>query len=126
MEKIVNLTQHQSTPEQREAGVFDLPAEKLAEVRKLLTFNSIPTAFEMWGRATAIAEIAEKEGAKKAMIGGAPYFMVSLEKALNWKGIEALYAFSIRESKEVQKEDGTVEKIQVFRHLGFVHGTIGQ
>lgn len=124
--KIVNLTQHQSTPEQREAGVIDLPAETLAEVRKLLTFGTIPTQFEMWGRATAIAEIAEKEGAKQAMIGGAPYFMVSLEKALNWKGIQSLYAFSIRESKEVQKEDGTVEKINVFRHAGFVEGTINR
>ena len=126
MEKIINLTQHASTPEQREAGVVDLPEKSLAEVRKLLTFNSIPTAFEMWGRATAIAEIAEKEGAKKAMIGGPPYFIVSLEKALSWKGIESLYAFSIRESKEVQKKDGSVEKINVFRHAGFVEGTINR
>jgi len=77
----------------------------------------------MWdidGRAFYIARVAYKLGYKKAMIGGPPYLMSALEKALCQYGIEPLYAFSIRESKEVRKEDGSVEKIAVFRHKGFV------
>ena len=120
MEKIVNLTQHPATPVQVSQGVENLPPETLAEVKRKLTFNKIPSMWDIDGRAFAIAQIAQKMGYRKAMIGGASYLMSALERALCQEGIEPLFAFSVRESREVAKEDGSVEKINVFRHKGFV------
>ena len=74
----------------------------------------------MWDRADKIAALAEQEGAKSAMIGGAPYFMPWLERALLRRGINIKYAFSKRESQDVHLEDGTARKQQVFRHIRFV------
>lgn len=118
--KILNLTQHNATPEQVEQGVFDMEANLAADVRGMLTFNSVPSTEELFRRANSIAQIAEEEGAKYAMIGGAPYFMAPLEGALLSHGITPLYAFSLRESKDVHLEDGSVKKTMVFRHIGFV------
>lgn len=57
------------------------------------------------------------------MIGGAPFLMGPLERALKelpyppeWVG----YAFSTRESVDEKQADGSVKKIAVFRHRGFV------
>ena len=55
----------------------------------------------------------------KAMIGGAPYLMAELEKALWARGIEPAYSFSERKSVETEK-DGVVTKVNVFEHVGFV------
>lgn len=41
---IVNLTQHQATQSQREAGVFDLDPSQRQELTKLLTFDAVGTA----------------------------------------------------------------------------------
>lgn len=54
------------------------------------------------------------------MIGGAPYFMVPLEKMIISIGLQPLYAFSERRSKDILQEDGTVVKSTVFEHVGFV------
>jgi len=54
------------------------------------------------------------------MIGGAPFLMSALEDALVIAGITPLYAFSVRESVEAEQADGSVRKVAVFRHLGFV------
>lgn len=56
----------------------------------------------------------------KVMIGGAPFFMSYLEKALEQAKITPVYAFSERVSVDVEKEDGSVVKTAVFKHLGFV------
>ena len=116
--KILNLTQHPATTEQVEAGVIE-PTDKAA-VQQVLTFDTIPSAAEMERRAYVLAYIAAQSGCKKAMIGGAPFFMSTLEKALAQNGIHPVYAFSQRESVETIKEDGTVVKSAVFRHVGFV------
>ena len=118
--KILNLTQHKATPDQEKAGVYNLEGENLEKLKELLTFDDIPTENVLWNRAFNIAVIAEREGATSAMIGGAPYFMDSLEQALLRRQIYPLYAFSKRESQDVHLEDGTVRKQQVFRHIGFV------
>ena len=55
----------------------------------------------------------------KAMVGGAPYLMAELEKALWARGIEPVYSFSERKSVEAEK-DGVVTKVNVFEHVGFV------
>lgn len=122
MTKIVNLTQHIATQEQMEAGVVNFDAVLSAEVKRLLTFNSIEeaSAESMKDRATALAGIAVANNADAAMIGGAPYFMSVLERQLKNAGVKPLYAFSVRESREVTNPDGTVTKTNVFKHVGFV------
>ena len=137
---ILNLTQHTATPEQQAAGVIDLSEPELSKLRRLLTFETLPTAEEIFRRAKAIARLAEYEAARRlgltdvgghpaadltnhgvsAMIGGAPYLMATLERALRARGIKPLYAFSRRESVEQTMPDGSVRKMAVFRHLGFV------
>ena len=119
---IVNLTQHNATNDQIDAGVFnvDYDHNELDYLRSLLTFDSISTIEDMQQRADEIAKIALRTNAKKAMIGGAPFFMGYLETALKSVGIQPLYAFSQRVSVETTAEDGTVTKQNVFKHMGFV------
>jgi hypothetical protein len=118
--KILNLTQHKATPEQLKAGVVDLNNDDRAKLIAMLTFNELPLIDEITGKAMDIADIANRHGYKKVMIGGAPYLMSALEAALIDKGISPVYAFSKRESVEVMKDDGSVEKRTVFKHVGFV------
>ena len=54
------------------------------------------------------------------MIGGAPYLMAPLEKELRGWGLVPVYAFSVRESTEVVQDDGSVRKVNTFRHAGWV------
>jgi len=119
---IVNLTQHKSTPEQQKEGVFDVPPRCDDKLKELLTFKEKPTYKEIAKRAEEISSLACEcsPGAKKAMIGGAPYLMSSLEEALAKKGIEPLYAFSKRESIEEVTPTGEVIKKSVFKHKGFI------
>lgn len=128
---ILNLTQHAATPEQLAAGVVDLSERKLSELKVLLTFDSIPTASELKARAEKIERLAvaflceitpEDELLDDvdlaAMIGGAPFFMATLESHLKERAIRPLYAFSRRDSVEVATPEGVVKQA-VFRHLGF-------
>lgn len=119
--KILNLTQHSASPEQLKAGVYNLEGEQLATLKRLLTFENLPSRDEVGERASAIAELARKEGAEEAMIGGAPFLMGKLENALMAGGVKPLYAFSRRESVETVR-DGETIKTSVFRHIGFVEG----
>lgn len=125
---MLNLTQHAATPEQIEAGVRDLAAEQRAELSALLTFAERPTRAEVIARAAEIAAFATQhvwEG-EPVMIGGAPFLMGALEAAL-WRDadegcIAPYYAFSVRETEEQNQPDGSVRKVAVFRHAGFVTG----
>lgn len=115
---ILNMTQHDSTDEQKAVGVVE-PEDK-ATVRSLLTFTTIPSKEEVAERAEKLADVAFHAGADSAMIGGAPYLMSALECALKAKGVKPLYAFSVRESVDMIQSDGSVRKVAVFRHAGFV------
>ena len=137
---ILNLTQHQATPEQIEAGVYN-PLQPEA-IKEALTFNTLPSKQEIEVKALTLSAIAAEEvywqllktRAKseeqldiesqmlgmQVMVGGAPYLMPYLEKALKDVNLKAVYAFSKRESIEVVMEDGSVKKTAVFKHLGFV------
>ena len=121
---ILNLTQHPATPEQREAGVSDLPDELRKQLVGLLTFSQLPSREEIEDRAEALALLADsllpEEGNPAAMIGGAPYLMAPLEVALRNQRIRPLYAFSVRESVEQTLPDGTIRKTSIFRHAGFI------
>lgn len=125
--KVWNLTQHEPTKDQLDVGVRNTGCRE--EVKKLLTFEDIPTKEEMYSRARKLAGIVFSEnvtrdfyGKKpKVMIGGAPYFMPILEQVLRDEfGYEVVYAFSKRVVEEHQLPDGSVEKRFIFKHLGFV------
>jgi len=146
MTKILNLTQHTATTEQIAAGVTsgELSPEQIMEIRSLLTFETLPSSSEVARRAQQIAKIAscaiwreksalpyaqewageplhtEANCFEYAMIGGAPYLMAPLESALRAHGITPMYAFSVRESVDQTQPDGSVRKVAVFRHAGFV------
>ena len=147
--EIINLTQHNATPEQITAGVIDASGLRKAAIATFLTFEKIPNKIVLNMRARALVDLAlewirEREIAAcgsdspchcldceasfdaymmekrpEVMIGGAPYFMRPLENALRFAGFSPLYSFSVRKSQEQEKE-GKVIKIVVFKHLGFV------
>lgn len=125
---IVNLTQHPASSEQLASGVFDLEHTARATLREWLTFSTLPTGQEIEERARLLAGVAAGDsrtvdapsGVVYAMIGGAPFLMSALENALIERGITPLYAFSVRESTEQAQPDGSVRKLNVFRHAGFV------
>ena len=128
---ILNLTQHNATPEQKAQLVVE-PRMTKEKIRELLTFEEIPSKEEIEARAEKLAEIAASEAnhyagetdnkiwITRVMIGGAPYLMGALEKALREMGFQPVYAFSKRESVEQPQPDGSVKKTAVFRHIGFV------
>ncbi len=117
---ILNFTQHAATAEQLvAAGVIDLMQHDLASLKALLNFVGLPTADEIYERAYAIAALAENLFAETVMVGGAPFLMPVLQKALQMRGITVLYAFSERVSIE-KIVDGVVVKTNEFKHSGFV------
>jgi hypothetical protein len=75
-----------------------------------------PTAAEAFGRLYGFA----RNSGLKAMIGGLPAMMRPLEEALIRVGVMPVYAVSERESAEQAMPDGSVRKVNVFRHMGFV------
>ena len=121
---IINLTQHNASPEQLSAGVVDVPAELKDYLSALLTFSTLPTKEEIDEAAMKVAAMAvyctQGFDAPAAMIGGAPFLMAALEVALRHCGIKPLYAFSERVSEEKMDADGTVRKVNIFKHKGFV------
>jgi hypothetical protein len=129
MNKILNLTQHAASLEQLAAGVVDLSPAQRAILSGWLTFDALPSAEVIADVAQTIAQaccgdsIAFGSMAEEfdyAMIGGAPFLMSALENALIERGITPLYAFSVRASTEESMPDGTVRKVNTFKHLGFV------
>lgn len=123
---ILNLTQHPATPEQIAQGVRDLPADERAELSRLLTVDDLPTVAEIADRCDAIAALIYATDADNApasvMIGGAPWMMGPLVRALQAAGVvQCLAAFSKRESVEsTDPATGAVKKTAIFRHVGFV------
>lgn len=114
---ILNLTQYPATPEQVAAGVIDVKGGHKAALARMLTARHLPSRGLVVAMAEEIASFAHYEyGASAAMLGGAPWLMRALEDRLDAYGIEALYAFSVRESTEKTLP----AKTSVFRHVGFV------
>ena len=118
--KILNLTQHEASAEQKEAGVVEPISEIKKRIKFFLTFSSLESVKDMELRAEMLARICNDLGFEYAMVGGAGYFTPSLVSALLWHGITPLFAFTKRESKEEKMEDGAIRKVSVFHHEGFV------
>jgi hypothetical protein len=115
-----NFTQHPATPDQAAQGVQDLCDADRTEVAAHLTFNDIPTVVDQQARAALLVAIARKVHATTVMLGGAPFFMGTLERAFLRAGIRPVYAFSRRETSEYQDGSSNVIKTNVFKHVGFV------
>ena len=120
--RIINLTQHTSTPDQKLAGLEDLHEGAHDEIRGWITFSSMPSHTDLKVRAEGCAAACYEYGRyqngappKYALIGGAPFFQPYLAQALRDRGIIALYAFSQRVTEEI---DGV--KKSVFKHEGFL------
>ena len=113
-----NLTQHDRSAEQVDVGVRDFPHAEREQIQGLLTFDDLPSLEEIEDRAYRLAQYVPQGAA--VMIGGAPFLMSALERALRSRGCVPVYAFSRRESVDQPQPDGSVRKAAVFRHLGFV------
>ena len=122
----INLTQHPAMEDQIKAGVVDLKGKTRQHAISALTFGDLPSQEEVASTAALLAMIArgaaDAHGADRVMIGGAPFLMAALHAAIHAQGLTPVYAFSKRESEEQTQPDGSVRKVAVFRHLGFVGG----
>lgn len=124
-ELIINLTQHVATADQAAAGVREPNSIAKAGIQRLLMFYSVPTKELVNWKARKLAAVAAEFADPSfdyAMIGGAPYMMPALAKALRLRNITPLFSFSVRDSEEVDDGEGGVKKVSVFRHLGWVEG----
>lgn len=127
--RIWNATQHAATADQKSQGVVDLPEEARVGLAKVLTFEELPTAEQLRIRSVMVIGCILAAGAKagdRVMLGGAPFFMEELSHAARELDLVPVFAFSKRESVEKQMPDGTVQKVAIFRHLGFVEPTTPQ
>ena len=126
---ILNLTQHNATADQINAGINDLPVDDFQTALKgLLTFPTQYTRADLEYRALQIHELIRdmcgehfgappKHALDGVMIGGMPSFMPVLEATLVSKGIRVGYACTERQS--IDKEiDGKVVKTAIFVHAG--------
>lgn len=113
--KIINMTGKPATPEQLEAGVIEPTEAEQAEIRRLLSFDSLPYAEDLRDRALVLSNIAKQyEECHYAMIDGPTFFIPDFEYAVFevWK--IPVYPFYIRTTLN---EDVSKDK---FTHLGFV------
>lgn len=116
--KLVNLTQHDLTMEQMANNtVMKVDRNKVSE---LLTFTKLPDVDDINYKAYYLAHLAKESGATHALIGGAPYLMSELERALKRVKIVPVYSFSERVSQERLGTNGSVVKTNVFKHIGFI------
>lgn len=119
--QIFNLTQHEATPDQTADGVVEPDAGTKERIKRLLTFQFLPSRSDLEARAALLRFLVQEHPeCEAAMIGGAPYFMGTLERALKSANIKPLYSFSLRESVDEVQEDGSTVKRSVFRHAGWV------
>ena len=120
---VLNLTQHLATPEQVEQGVINLPDADRAVLVSLLTFDELPTKTSIRlaaGNIAALASHYASSHVQTVMIGGAPFLMAALVEELQSHYLRPVFAFSKRESVDEPQPDGSVRKVAVFKHAGWV------
>ena len=118
--QVINLTQHAASEDQLDVGVVDPTGQLKEKVVKLITFVSLPSKGEILNRAKVLAALAKGTGCRSAMIGGAPYFQEPLSEALRAEGIAPVFSFTRRVSEDRPQPDGSVRKVGIFKHVGFV------
>jgi hypothetical protein len=114
-EGMLNLTQHEANDKQKAEGIED-PDNK-DYVKELITFNEKPDEKELKERAKELATYAKSQGYSQVMIAGAAYFDSYLRAALEEKGIDSYYSFSL--TKAELKSDGKTV-VKTFDHKGLV------
>ena len=142
---VFNATQHLATPDQQQVGVVNLEGELLEQLKSTLTFEATYTKEDLVKAAGKVECILWRawniycfklsknihpqdeiglencwyHTPKKCMIGGMPSFMPILEKVLKEAGWEIGYACSERVSVDQHMPDGSVRKVNSFKHVGF-------
>ena len=123
---IINLTQHELTPEQKTFIDIECYTDR-KKVKDLLTFTKLPSKEDIYYRALDLAAIVENIVDQDehvdlflVLIGGAPYLMKPLIEELKRIGVTPVFSYTDRVSVETMQPDGSVVKTQVFKHLGFV------
>ena len=123
---VINLTQHELTPEQKAFIDIECHTDR-QKVKELLTFTKLPTQFQILRRAVGLADIVrnivdqdEHINLFLVLIGGAPYLMKPLIEELKEIGVTPVFSYTDRVSVETIQPDGSVVKTQVFKHLGYV------
>ena len=114
---ILNLTKNLALPKQIELGVIE-PEDKF-EIISLMTFHELPTNKDMIARAIKLSNICIAHNVEKAMIGGAEFFICTLEHVLMENGIKPLHAF-VRKNKKDVVVDGMVTSNWTYEHIGWV------
>lgn len=124
---IYNLTQHKATPDQERDGVVNLSDHRIGDLKTLLDFDAMPSHSDIVRRAKLIARLVIAEAIDDeqygyypigVMIGGAPWLMPALTNVLKEEDISVFFAYPPRVSKDIVKEDGSVEKVSIFEYQG--------
>jgi hypothetical protein len=121
MSKIIKITNHSMTDEQivglKGWEVVELPEEiqgRLAQCG--------PDAARLIRLATDVIEFAQSEGANFIFgPAGSPAFCDIFSNLCRDAQIVIVFSHSVRESIETVKEDGTVVKTNVFKHVSFIN-----
>jgi hypothetical protein len=110
--------------------VHDLPGLFQTVVCQALSFASAEEASDpgiIQARIAVLCTIVDNHASGcgprplQVMLGGAPWIVAPLVSALNdMRGVRPVYAFSERVSVDFPQADGTVKKVAVFKHAGFV------
>ena len=123
MQITTNLTQHNVTPSQEAAGICDLVPSQHNKLKAMLTMKAEDVCqASIIERAELIADFCDvfAVDGHHFMIGGAPFLMPVLSKALWNRGFKPFYAVSDRVSEESVLADGSVRKVMVFNHVSLV------
>ena len=68
--------------------------------------------------AESISEIAENKNAKIIQLGGSPMFLVMASSVIG--NGRMIFANSERISEDIPQPDGSVKKISIFKHKGWI------
>ena len=120
--KVFNLTKHQMTQDQLEAGGVNVPAAQSAN--NLQDFMAVPSHEELESRANALMNLASAAGAELGdgvMIAGAMYFIPALVQAARNSWFTPTFSFTQRKAVEDKLPDGSVKLSYVFKHESWVH-----
>ncbi|MFR4518417.1 MAG: hypothetical protein ACLT40_00460 [Fusobacterium sp.] len=119
MKKILNMSNHTLTGEQiAELSSMGYEVVELTAEDKALWGQMNPSNYKEF-----IYRVMEDSDTRYAVdayhIAGFPPAVVNAVCLACTLNMPALYAYSERVSEEVHQPDGTVKKVNVFKHLGF-------
>jgi hypothetical protein len=113
--EIFNLTKHRSTWREQKMGVIEPTWRVKKEIIGLQSFPEIPDQENLDKRAHRLAGIAKLSGCKRALIGGASFFMSTLEMALCYHGIFPVFSWNLKNDSNEWQFGGFVESALVMK-----------